>query len=484
MDRPSNVALHPALLPPGTVVGSWRVVAWAGRGIHGAVYRVVPVDPEGAPPLALKLALMPRDPRFAREAELLSRLRHPHIPRLWEDGEWQHPSGTLYPFLVMDWVEGTPLYDWAQQHPPSSQQVLRLLAQLARALQALHAQGCVHRDIKGDNMLVRHADGHALLTDFGSGRYPQASTLTQDTLPPGTPAYRSPEACLFDLQFFRDPQARYSAGPTDDIYALGVTAYRLVTGKYPELAEPFKDDAGLWHLEGVASPAPGVLNPRVSPQLNAVILRMLSVHPPERGTTQALAEAMEQAAEILPPENSQRLFAQETKPQPAQEIAFKEKSPKAAGSQLPPRHWRTRLATTAMLVALGSWAGWFAHGTSQPSSNAVRREAAADDAKDKFPSGLGDVAASTSPVPAPTSSLQVTLAEDNPPTPVPGQMRPDAKGRCLHKRHVALNGGCWVELERENCEALNVPHKTNKGTCYVPVFSPQRLPTSVPATQP
>jgi eukaryotic-like serine/threonine-protein kinase len=470
MDRPSTIALHPALLPPGTEVGSWRVVAWAGRGIHGAVYRVVPVDHEDAAPLALKLALLPRDPRFAREAELLSRLRHPHIPRLWEDGEWQHPSGTLHPFLVMDWVEGTPLYDWAQQHPPSSQQVLHLLAQLARALQALHAQGCVHRDIKGGNVLVRRSDGHALLTDFGSGRYPHASTLTQDTLPPGTPAYRSPEAWRFELQFFRDPQARYSAGPADDLYALGVTAYRLVTGNYPELTEPFKDEEGLWHLEGIASPAPGVLNPHVSPQLNALILRLLSVNPAERGTAQALAEEIEQAEEVPPSENSSL--------QPAQGLPLPKRRPKADSAWLPTRRWRIRLATAAALVAVGAWAGWFAREKSSPLS-----EVAAGPVQDRVPSGLGDVAAATSSATPTTSSFPGTVAEDPLPTPVPGQLRPDAKGRCLHKRQVALNGVCWVELERENCEALDVPHKTNKGTCYVPVFSPRRSPTSVPATQ-
>ncbi|WP_245767910.1 serine/threonine protein kinase [Stigmatella erecta] len=323
-------------------------------------------------------------------------------------------------------------------------------------------------------MLVRHADGHALLTDFGSGRYPHASTLTHDTLPPGTPAYRSPEACLFDLQFFRDPQARYSAGPADDLYALGVTAYRLVTGEYPELAEPFKDEADLWHLEGVASPAPCVLNPRVSPQLNAVILRMLSVQPQERGTAQALAEAMEQAAEIPHPENGQLLFAQEKKAQLAQEIALTKKRPP----------WRLRLATAATLVALGAWAGWFAREKSSPPSEAVRKEAAANPPKDKAPSGVGDIAAATSPVTAPTSSLRGMLAEDTLPTPVPGQMRPNAKGRCPHNQQIALNGGCWVELEREKCEALNILYKTAQGTCYVPVFSPKRPPTSVPAAQP
>src|SRR3954462_15971323 len=99
MERSSVPELHPALLPAGTVVGRWRVVAWAGRGVHGAVYRAVPVGQEQAPAVALKLALFPEDPRAAREAALLWRLRHPSIPRLRDSGAWQVPGGASHPFL-------------------------------------------------------------------------------------------------------------------------------------------------------------------------------------------------------------------------------------------------------------------------------------------------------------------------------------------------------------------------------------------------
>ena len=73
MDSPSPLALHPALLAPGTVVGAWRVQALAGHGSYGAVYRAVPRNSEHSSPVALKVALYPDDPRFARE--VLPRLR-------------------------------------------------------------------------------------------------------------------------------------------------------------------------------------------------------------------------------------------------------------------------------------------------------------------------------------------------------------------------------------------------------------------------
>jgi hypothetical protein len=132
MDRPQVPALHPAHLPPGTVVGPWRVVAWANRGVHGAVYRAVRVGHEHTEPVALKLALFPSDPRFAREVSLLSRTHHPSVPRLLDHGVWRHPFGSTHPYLTMEWVEGVPLYAWAVQRAPSSAQVMRLFAQLAR----------------------------------------------------------------------------------------------------------------------------------------------------------------------------------------------------------------------------------------------------------------------------------------------------------------------------------------------------------------
>lgn len=102
---------HPALLSPGTQVGAWRVVGWAERGVYGAVYRAVPMGDAHAPEAALKIALLPEDPRFEHEAALLGRMDHPSIPRLLDQGQWQSPGGTRHPYLVMERVDGVPLYD-------------------------------------------------------------------------------------------------------------------------------------------------------------------------------------------------------------------------------------------------------------------------------------------------------------------------------------------------------------------------------------
>uniref|UniRef100_UPI00358DB1E6 hypothetical protein n=1 Tax=Stigmatella ashevillensis TaxID=2995309 RepID=UPI00358DB1E6 len=81
----------PASLPPGTQVERWRVVGFRGRRAYGTVYRAERVGYEEARPVALKLALHPRDPRFEREVALLSRLRHPHVPALHASTRFRGP---------------------------------------------------------------------------------------------------------------------------------------------------------------------------------------------------------------------------------------------------------------------------------------------------------------------------------------------------------------------------------------------------------
>src|SRR5688500_9668357 len=132
---PSQVR-DPASLPVGTEVGEWRVVSWSGRGTYGTVYRVERKGHEGAGPYALKLALHAGDERFAREEELLSRVNHSNVPRLEGRGVWKHRSGS-FPYLVMQWVDGVPLYEWSNQRNLSSRQVFRVLAQTARAVEAV-----------------------------------------------------------------------------------------------------------------------------------------------------------------------------------------------------------------------------------------------------------------------------------------------------------------------------------------------------------
>jgi hypothetical protein len=458
MDSPSPLALHPALLPPGTRVGAWRVQALAGHGSYGAVYRAVPWRNERSSPVALKVALHVEDPRFAREVVLLARSEHPSIPRLVDHGCWQSASGTLHPFLVMSWVDGEPLYEQARLHPPAPARVRLWLAQLAQALAVLHAQDAVHRDLKGDNVLVRRCDDRAMLMDLGTGLYPGAVALTPAMGFPGTPLYRSPEAWLFEIQFHGSSTELYRPTAADDLYSLGVTACRLLTGEYPELWEPYRDEHGTWRLKGVRLPRALRNKLVVEPSLRSVILRLLSVNPEQRGTAAQLAEVLERAA----PSQPQRA-----------------RSPAPARPRWP---WLAMAAGLALMVGAG-WtvAEWFEEKASlaQARTEAARRQAAGT-------AGLGEAASTASTAQSLEPSVHAPLAEDTLPEPLPGQVRPDAKGRCPHKRQVVLNGACWVPMDPEECDALGPTHngKLFKGRCYVPVQSPDRPSTSHPTRTP
>src|SRR5689334_14400392 len=109
--------MHPSTLPPGSIVGSWRLLGLASQGSFGAVFRAESTTSPSSRPAALKFALQPGDPRFALEVEFLSRMQHPNLPRLRGSGKWRTSGGTAYSFLVMDWVEGLPLYAWARLRP-------------------------------------------------------------------------------------------------------------------------------------------------------------------------------------------------------------------------------------------------------------------------------------------------------------------------------------------------------------------------------
>jgi hypothetical protein len=85
--------------------------------------RKAPSPPSSAP-VALKVAMFSNDPRFAREVELLTRVHHPSVPQLLDRGWWHSAEGVAHPYVVMEWIRGRPLYDWAREANPSSRQVL------------------------------------------------------------------------------------------------------------------------------------------------------------------------------------------------------------------------------------------------------------------------------------------------------------------------------------------------------------------------
>jgi hypothetical protein len=334
-----------------------------------------------------------------------------------------------------------------------------------------------------------------VLVDFGSGVYPEAATLTPAGQFVGTPAYRAPEGALFELQSLRNPSARRSAQPAEDLYALGVTACRLVTGEYPEFAEPWKDEQGQWHLESLKLPE--ALVP-VEPLLRTVIERLLSVHPEGRGTAAQLGEELEQAVRETPPASAASSEAGSARsaaapiesPQPAAQPSSPSPGTPAPVS-IPPGNslWRPPLAAVALLlgVVFGVVFGavWAVSNLEFRGDSSGEHEGVGEGPADAGTAGLGELASVEMKNPQPSAAPELP-AQEAPPEPQPGQTRPDAHGRCPRRQQVALNGGCWVELDPERCDALNLNFHLHsqlyKGMCYVPVIPPVRPPTSTPSS--
>jgi eukaryotic-like serine/threonine-protein kinase len=447
MVRAPRSTLHP--LVAGTQVGKWRVKSWQGQGAYGAVYRAVRGGWRHSGPVALKVALLPWAARFDREAELLSRLSHPSIPRLLDRGVLQPSSGEEYPFFVMEWVQGTPLYAWAEQHAPSSPQLCRVLAQIARALEAVHAAGAVHRDVKGDNGLVRLSDRRAVLIDFGSCHFEGAARLTRQSLPPVTPPYLSPQAGLFYLRLLRNPDSYYAPSPADDLYALGVTAYRLVMGHYPPSLDAQRDEQGTWR---VTSPDVRPLlenNPRVEPLLREVIVRLLSEAPETRGTAAQVAEALETVVDA-------------------------EERPESSKPVERARAWKPWLA----VAAAGACAVllWHAQSVSTP-------RASDGQAPDAGTAAVGDTSPTEPQASTPSPTEEKPVAQEPLPELRPGQVRTDKRGQCPGRKQVPINGGCWVEsLPMSVEECVETGYVPFKGKCFGPAPVPPKKP--VPTSSP
>jgi serine/threonine protein kinase len=433
--------MHP--LAPGTRVGAWRVKAWRGQGANGAVYRAERVGFRRSEAGALKVSLGPWNWRMEREVELLSRLSHPSIPRLLDRRGPQPSSGDEYPFFVMEWVEGVPLYVWAEQHAPSSQQLCRVLGQLARALEAVHAAGAVHRDVKGENVLIRLLDRRAVLTDFGSCHLAGAERLTWRSLPPMTLAYFSPRAVLFYLQGLRQPDSYYPPSPADDLYALGVTAYRLVMGQYPPSIDAREDEQGTWQTNSPDIRQQLERNPRVEPPLREVIVRLLSDAPEARGTAAQVAQALEAAA-------------------------GGEESPVRSKSPVRTRDWKPWLALAAVgacTVLLWHWQP--VRSPPGPVTGSTPRVSASR-APDADTAAEGD----TAPI------GKKPLAQEPLPELRPEQIRPDKRGQCPVRKQVPINGGCWLEVsplvDAQTCAASG--YVLLQGKCFSPALAPSRKP--------
>lgn len=256
-------------IPIPEMIGPYRVLRPLAQGGMAAVFEVE--DPNTDEHLALKL-LTHRGlamPRFAREFRALTRLDHPNIVRVYRFGV--HDGA---PYLTMELLDGLPVQAYAKSvsrpgKPQRTREVLRIIANVADALEYLHNRGIVHRDLKSANILVLH-DRRVKLLDFGTARIvTNSENITRHGEFVGTFAYASPE--------------QITGGTVDarsDLYSLGALLYRLCTGKRVfEADTPHK--LARMHVEKAPRP-PRELVPALPQAVENLILRMLEKDPARR----------------------------------------------------------------------------------------------------------------------------------------------------------------------------------------------------------
>jgi serine/threonine-protein kinase len=252
-------------LAPGSEWGGLRIVKTVGRGRFGQVYRAW--DPALARDVALKLVPDRGDTsgasRVVEEGRLMARVRHRNVVTIFGAQRIDGING-----LWMEFVDGRTLAaELDERGPFSAEELLAVGAELCGAVEAVHAAGLVHRDIKASNVL-REPGGRTMLGDFGIGRELEDCAGTSSSLE-GTPAYLAPE--IFDRQ---------PATPRSDVYSLGALLFHLATRRYPVEGDtlPALRDA---HTAGRRVPLHR-LRRDLPDAISAVIERAISADPATR----------------------------------------------------------------------------------------------------------------------------------------------------------------------------------------------------------
>ncbi len=267
MVRPQGGALGPA---SGKSAGQWRLESVVGRGGFGEVYAARSVA--GGATAAVKVlrsAWIDNDEmmaRFRREADIIRQLRSPHLVSFLGAGTLN--SGE--PYIAMELLQGVDLASTLRDRGRlTDSECLKMAADVCEGLAVVHRAGCVHRDIKPQNLFFAKADSGSCwkILDFGvSGLLVGDDELTVGARPLGTPAYMSPE------------QARGErVDPRSDVFSLGCVLYRAAVGH-----APFRVDRDTAIVQRERPVAPRLLCPNLSPDLSVLLTIALAPNPRDR----------------------------------------------------------------------------------------------------------------------------------------------------------------------------------------------------------
>lgn len=264
---PERRSVHSVL--PGMQLGNYRVLRLLGEGGMGAVYAGQHKSLGKMVAIKTLHSHLARQEgvrsRFVREGQSAARIVHPNIVDVYDVGEEDE-----VPYLVMEYLEGRPLsYFMREKKPLPAERAADFVLPAIAAVAAAHRSGIVHRDLKPDNIFICEESGgeKPKVLDFGISKLIDGETahgLTDTSALLGTPYYMSPE----------QSRTAKAAGPASDQFSLGVILYELTTG-----TRPFEGESLLALLQSISSctfAPPSAIYPRISPNLEKVILRAMS----------------------------------------------------------------------------------------------------------------------------------------------------------------------------------------------------------------
>lgn len=258
---------------PGATVGQYQLIERIGVGGMGSVFKARQALTQQV--VALKLirpSLIGPElvRRFLFEVEVLGRLNHPGVARVYEAGFADSPRGRV-PFFAMEFVEGRTLDRHLQETQPGTKDRVRLLLAVAEAVAHAHSRGVIHRDLKPQNVMVRE-DGSTKVLDFGiarafSGAAERMTLESGASTLVGTPAYMAPEQVSERLD---------EIDPDTDVYALGVIGYEAICGRKPYAVDgkPLHELARLICEQEPARPTEPA-GRAIDPDLQTILLKCL-----------------------------------------------------------------------------------------------------------------------------------------------------------------------------------------------------------------
>ena len=265
-------------LAAGSQLGPYRIEGPLGAGGMGTVYKAL--DTRLHRTVAIKMASERFTDRFEREARAIAALNHPYVCTLYDVGA---------NYLVMEYVEGVSLRQLLKERPLAVDEALHYAMQIAAAMEAAHAAGVVHRDLKPGNVMVTAA-GKVKVLDFGLAKLAQPAAATGESEATatiatetgsmwaggivGTPSYMSPEQAL--------------GKPLDarsDVFSFGALLYEMVTGQ-----QAFRGESAIETLSGIIHldpPPPSAAQPGIDAAMDSLVARCLRKDPAQRYATMA-----------------------------------------------------------------------------------------------------------------------------------------------------------------------------------------------------